>query len=217
MAFKRYGRPTYKRKRKFVRKPRSFARKVKSVINSYAEKKRQNTTWAADECDNTGRMHVMTNIAVGSTLSDRIGRQIRPQSIVYNFFVQNNAQNTSHVFTMLIFCDKQQVGDNTPLPGEVIANVGTAGAPCGLLNVNNKGRFKVLRRIQVRVEDKDSGKNLCILKGVVKLRGISTAYNGDTTVDIERNGLYALLISSAAGADDAILITGEMRMWYIDI
>lgn len=169
--------------------------------------------------DWTGRLHSFNLIAQGTSQTTRVGNKITPKMIVWRLRFYNSLQNDPRAITMIVFRDRQQVGDSAPSPSDLIspATIGTTAAPHALLNTANVGRFKILFRRTWTLEDKDSGKSSVVSIRTLRSAPVTIRFNGGNTTDIEGNGLYCLWISDGDPAADAVLMTGEIRMWYTDV
>lgn len=219
MAYvRKYPKRTYKRK---MYKPKKvFKARVANAVRSMAEKKFNILTYVDAECDWSGRMHSYNAISQGEGQQNRISRMIQPLSVYYNFCVRNDSPTLPNIVSFIWLRDSQQKGDQDPSPTDVLtaANVGGPAAPNSLLNLNNVGRFSVLRRLTMRLAINGTDSNCRIVKGYIKLRpGHNIRYNGTATTDIEKNGIYLLIISSGNPVDDDVKITGETRLCYTDL
>lgn len=196
----------------------SFAKRVKAVVlNRVAEKKHITQTYTNQEFDWDGHRHYLTEIAAGTGESGRVGRHVTPSYVSGRVFLELSSGATTSIreaWSILLVRDKQQVGDNYPTAGEIIALVGTQNAPMGLLNAANKGRFELLRRWSGTLTYHKPAEYLDIYH---KLKPMTTSYNGDNAVDIERNGLILLFISSADPIANMCYFSGHVRMWYTDV
>lgn len=217
-AFKRtYRKRRYRRR---YRKGANLAKTISRVMSGKAEKKINETLYANAECDWAGRMHTYNTIAGGTAYNQRVGRAVKPYGIGYNFTIANSNQNLPHTWSLIWFRDTQQVGDTNPTPSQLLNSsaVGTVQAPNSMLNINNRGRFKVIKRLTFCIQDRDSGLAQRVIKGYIKLRNSpEIRYNGSGSTDIERNGLYLLLISSSDPLNDDSYVSGETRMYYTDV
>lgn len=172
------------------------------------------------EFDWDGRREILDRIAQGSDEGQRIGRQITPHSVVARLeIVTATGSSTSRAtWTMFLVQDLQQVGDAHASVSEIISDIGTQNAPMGLINVNNKGRFKIHRRWQGVLNQNTvdgSVKYLNIYHKFRKPRNIR--YNGSATTDIEANGLMLVLVSSEDPANNTCYVSGNIRLWYTDV
>lgn len=218
----RRSRSTRYKKRRFRRGStrRTFGRRVQRVVRSYAEKKRVTFSLLNNEFDQDGFRSILDRVAQGTGEDQRIGRTIQPWAITARLELINNVSPSANRETWTVFLvqDYQQVGDLHAQISEIISDVGTAAAPMGLLNIANKGRFKILRRWQGVLMAQTQDRSLQYLHFYYKFKGRkSIRYNGPLTTDIEANGLMLCFVGSNTGADNALFVTGNIRMWYTDV
>jgi len=140
----------YGRRRGYGRK-RQFAGRVRRVVrNSMAEKKRLSlsTLGTPLEVDWTGRRFYLSEIAQGANEGERIGRIVSPHSFTARFALHNQETNDlkQSAWTAYLVQDMQTVGDAHAAVSEITSSTSTIDAPMGLINVHNKGRFKILKR-----------------------------------------------------------------------
>jgi len=221
--FSKYKKRPY---RKTKRTNVSFAKRVKRVIlNNVAEKKRVLHTERSAEVDWSGRRMNLSLIAQGAGEDQRIGRMVTPHSIVCKATLRNtDAVNTDRYgYQVLLVQDLQTVGDTPASVSEIISDVGTAYAHIGLLNVNNKGRFKILKRWSGNLMPLSSSSTSPTFKTFdfyykFPSRAVKNIrYNGSATTDIEANHLSLIWVTNADPANDAILLDANVRLWYSDV
>jgi len=172
------------------------------------------------EFDWSGRREILDRIAQGVGEGQRIGRVITPHSVVARLEIINSlgASTARETWTMFLVQDLQQVGDAHAQVSEMLSDIGTQNAPMGLVNINNKGRFKIHRRWQgclMNNTDAGSIKYLTFYHKFRKPRNIR--YNGPADTDIEAGGLMLVLISSADPTINACYVSGNIRLWYTDV
>ena len=86
--------------------------------------------------------------------------------------------------------DKQQISDTAP----AITDVFTSDTdPHTMLNANRLGRFDLLKRWNYTV---DSHTSSSVNFNYFTKRSFHVRYNGPTANDIEKNGLYLVIITS---------------------
>jgi len=218
----------YRRRRVFKRrfKRTGFAKRVRRVIlNSVAEKKRVLHTERSAEVDWTGRRMNLSLIAQGTGEDQRIGRMVTPHSITCRATLRNTdaVATDRYGYQVLLVQDLQTVGDTPAAVSEILSDVGTAYAHIGLMNVNNKGRFKILKRWSGNLMPTSSSSTTATYKtfdfyykfpsrAVKNLR-----YNGSASTDIEANHLSLIWLTNADPANDAVLLDANVRLWYTDV
>jgi len=211
-------------KRRLRRRTRKFPRfrsRVVRAVRSFAERKRITLTATAAEFDNTGHRVYLDQIAQGSGEGERVGRMITPYSLTAKVKIYNVGTTSSAPAAWSVFLvqDMQTVGDAHASVSEILSENGTALAPMGLMNVANKGRFKILRRWQGILGYSSSGvsaqRYLDIYYKFKKVKNIR--YNGSASTDIEANSLMLVFISDKDPTDNLTYYTGQFRMWYSDV
>jgi len=197
---------------------KNFARAVRKVVHDRVlEKKFSYQIYTGQEMDWDGHRHYLTEVGNGTGENDRVGRHITPQYLTARLWIRaTNATNSTarSAWSVLLIQDKQQVGDSYATATEIITDIGTSAAPCGLVKAANRGRFKILRRWEGTLDV--NTKNAEYLNIYHKFNGFVTKYNGTTAGDIESNGLMLLFVSSSDPADNNVLFTGHVRMWFTD-
>lgn len=218
-----YKRRNYGRRKSFRRRRggRRFGTRVRRVVRGFAERKRYLMTWATEEFDYDGHRKYLSLIAQGANEGERIGRMVTPHSFNARIQLTNimtaSAANVA-TWTALLVLDKQQVGDTPAAVSEILSNMGSTSAPMSMINVANKGRFKIIRRWQGTLYATTGQGNTAHLNIYHKFRKpANMRYNGTASTDIEANGLQFILISNRPGTDNACYATGVGRLWYTDV
>lgn len=125
----------------------------------------------------------------------RTGNSIFVRTISMKGSVEwNNTQSLPQRLRMMLIIDKQQIGDTIPDPSDVLDTTGTAFAPYSMLNDTTVGRFTILKS---RLYNISSERPVVNFNWNLNLRH-HVRYNGTTSSDIQRGGIYLLLISDAA-------------------
>ena len=209
----------YRRKRRYSRRSQPWYRKkysameiadkayrgmkyLKSVVN--VEKKIQDTSISTSPTS-SGYVTPLTQILQGDGINNRDGNSVK---VTYLGLRGNFTANDAHTLTrMIVFRDNQQIGDTTPSVSDVLQSAD----PNSFLNQNTLGRFKVL--LDRRYQNTDAGNN----KGIAFKHDLSlqhhVRYNGAAATDVQKGGLYILLVSDdAVGPNIAI----ECRVRFVD-
>nr|QGF19358.1 hypothetical protein [Antarctic circular DNA molecule] len=158
----------------------------------------------------TGFLTNLTAIAIGDSSATRTGNSILAKSINYRFKLEINSvvSGSTSVVVMLVQ-DTQQVADTNPIIADILQTVN----PQSLLNLNTAGRFKVISRKNYFLSPSSGGKGAYEVSGFHKMYS-HIRYNGATTSDTQKNGIYLLAISSEAV--NVPTITGTYRLAYHD-
>lgn len=220
MPYRRRRFASRRRKRSRFGKKRSFSRRVRRVVRAYAEKKRINYSLANNEFDWDGLRVILDRIPQGPGEGERIGRIVQPYAVTARLEILSSREEPSQRTSWTIFLvqDLQQVGDAHAAVSEIISDIGTATAPMGLINVNNKGRFKILRRWQGTLVQETEVGSIKYLHFYQKLRNAKNVrYNGTLNTDIEANGLMLVFVSSGNPTNNVTYVSGNVRFWYTDV
>lgn len=209
-----------RRSRRFARRRRFVGRVRRAVRNSIAEKKRVNYSLNNNEFDWDGLRVILDRIPQSTDEGGRVGRIVTPHAVAARLELINGVSSTAARSTWTVFLvqDLQQVGDTHATVAEIISDIGTDTAPMGLINVNNKGRFKIHRRWQGTLMHSSQPGSIKYLQFYHKFRKPrSIRYNGVLNTDIEANGLMLVFVSSGDPASDQCFVSGNVRLWYTDV
>lgn len=178
---------------------------LKGLVN--AEKKFHDVSFTLTP-STTASTQSFHAIAQGDASSDRNGNSLLAKYLRIRLNFAPHASEQSTLVRVLVVQDKHQVADNPPSYSDVVDSTG-AGID-SFLNSNTVGRFRVLhdRKYRVANDLPDVTKNLAL-----KINN-HVRYNGTTTADIQKNGLYMFLVSDQA--TNTPTITGVGRLSYYD-
>lgn len=174
----------------------------------------------------------MNGTALGTDISNRIGRKILVKSLYVRGYCQLDASSAlvtgqnvpAQMFRMIILCDLQPNGA-VPLVSDLI----TSPTPYSQLNLNNRDRFKVYVDKQFVVDplvyNTTATQSVAAfnrtIHGIKKFKRINleTVYNAGTTGligDINSGALYMFWIGSiAAGVNDGGFVLST-RVRFLD-
>ena len=142
---------------------------------------------------NTQKLWVVNAMAQGDGDNHRTGNSILCKSFAINGYMYINASQTTNSRLMIaLVLDKQQVSDTLPSVSDIFTD---QTDPSTLLNTSNLGRFKVLHRRQYTLDSNSAGNNAKQVK-VFKRLNFHTRYNGSADTDIQKDGLYLVIITS---------------------
>lgn len=140
----------YKRKRTPKKKvpKKSIAKVAKRAVLSMSEKKFHDQMFSHSPgtiWDSTGAITSLSDVAVGTSDSQRIGDRIRGQKLKLQMAMYANAAASSTV-RVIVFRWKLRYATDTPTPGAIIKNafIGTVYAPMGDYDKDNRVSFEVL-------------------------------------------------------------------------
>jgi len=222
MAYSR-RKTSYRKKRPttYRKKRSSFTSRVRRTVRQIAEHKRHLMTWTTQEADYNGHRKYLDEIPQGSGEGERIGRMVTPQSFVARLELRNTETSgaaTSYCWTAFLVQDLQTVGDGHAAVSEILSDIGGSTAPFGLVNIANKGRFKICRRWEGVLANSTQAVNIKYLSLYHKFRSPKNIrYNGTAGTDIEANSLMFVVVTGAPPGDDSIYVTGVGRLWYTDV
>lgn len=201
MAYKRFTR--YQRRRNYGRKKTSWLNKRYSV-GQMAQKALSGVSYlrglvnsetqhailtASGNINSSGSITHLTGVGQGDDKNHRTGRSILARSLYMNMQIDANAAATFTHARIIVFMDTQQIADTNP----TITDVLNSAHYLSLLNPNSGGRFKVLKNWQITLDA--STRNSITLTKYFKLYN-HVLYNGSNGADIQKNGIYVLLISN---------------------
>lgn len=179
---------------------------LKGLVNS--EKFKHDTTGSGTYSNNGSVLH-LTNIAQGDGDGQRTGNSIFVRNVSFRGTLVRASQDER--VRVMLFIDKQQIGDTIPAPTDVLTTTGTTNAVYSFLNPNTVGRFSILRS---RLYSLTADRPTIALNWNVNLRH-HVRYNGTTGSDIQRGGIYMLIISTASSGN-GITLERVCRVSYHD-
>lgn len=159
---------------------------LKGLVNSEMLKYDISTTSTA--VNSSGTIIPLSGIAQGDGDSARTGNSILIRKMLLRMQFYQNAAAANTTFKVLLFMDKQQIGDTAPAVTDVLDSASTLSP----LNSNTVGRFNVLGSWLFHTStDRDT----VVEKNFFKDLRTHIRYNGNLGTDIQKNGIYLLMIS----------------------
>ena len=138
----------------------------------------------------TGTVYALTAISNGDDAGTRTGNSILLRTLLNRIRFTKHASAVTTVVRFMLVWDTQQIGDTTPAAGDIL-QYADVDSP---LNLASSGRFKVLANKTVALSSQmpiwHSERFLKLYKHV--------RYNGAASADIQRNGLYLLVVGDQA-------------------
>lgn len=163
-------------------------RYLKSITNSERKFKGSGTVTAT--IDDAGTVQPLLELNDGPADGERTGLSVKWVDFKFRYVAKINATSqTDTQMRIILFCDKQQVSDSDTNVGNVLEGV-TTYAP-----INNKlglSRFRILYDRQISLNSVN--RSTIIVNRNFKV-SIKTRYNGIAFTDIQKNGIYLLLLS----------------------
>lgn len=210
--FRRRKQPWYKRRYNAYQlaiKAWKGLRYVKGLVNS--EMFHKDTVFSpGSTIPVNGVINHLTGLTQGDTDSGRTGNSILLRSLAYRYKLEINPSVTANTsICVILFWDKQQQGDTNPVPGDLLSTL----TPEALINLSEAGRFKIISRKNYILTPSSGGRPSVEVKGYHKLYK-HIRYNGTSSSDIQKNGLYMLLIHSEN--TNLPTIGGTVRIGYHD-
>lgn len=166
---------------------------IKSLVN--VEKKHHDVL-VDSAISATGSITNLVQIAQGDTDQTRSGNSILGQTEYIQFAVNQHASATNTFFRLMVVRDNQQISDTAPAIGDILDS--TFSSQYVVAPLNNEfgiGRFSVL--CDKRFALSANGSTSRIDKIFIPVRK-HVRYNGSATSDIQKGGLYLLLVSNEA-------------------
>lgn len=179
---------------------------IKGLIN--VEKFKFDLGIGPGSITNTASISQVSAIASGDGDAARTGNSILAKYLYINYIVNRSASSTTaaDTFRIVVVQDKEQVADTAPGYSDVYSST-TVISP---FNVNNVGRFTVLydKRHYVSSNKPQVSDQLSVPLD------FHIRYNGTASTDIEKNGIWLMLLSDTTANHPTIL--GNIRLAYYD-
>jgi len=159
----------------------------------------------------------LTDIAQGDTISGRTGNSVLVRYLNAKIWLRMRDNQPTMTRIMLVR-DKQQVGDTTPSISTVLN--GTAGPQVitSFLNRTTAGRFDILYDRTFSLAGTSTGGHTTdrLIK-INKVMRSHVRYNGTSSTDIQKNGLYLIISSDQSDASTTEpLVDYVVRVNYHD-
>ena len=156
----------------------------------------------------TANVALLNNIATGDTANTRTGISVllKYAYISLTFNRSTSATTAYSQLRMLLVQDTEQVGDTSPVYSDVMEG----GLSSSILNRDNMGRFTILLDKQLNLT---ANTPAIMVKEMVPLN-FHARYNGTASTDIEKNGVYLMLVSS--DNTNQVGVVGVCRVAYYD-
>lgn len=149
----------------------------------------------------------VSGITVGDTASNRTGVSILAKSAHIKGYLQFQSGTTGSRVIMLLVRDEQQVGDTYPIWSDIFSSDIN-----GFINNNSAGRFTILKK---QVYEQDSSIAEVTVDMWVGLDH-HIRYNGTASTDIQKGGVYLVMISNKAGGVTAPVAALNSRLTFYD-
>lgn len=211
----------YKRRVPFRRRmaKKLFASKVKRVIkNSYAERKyvqfvddsqvvSQNIQFLKNVCE----------IAQGDSQGHRTGNRVEWNSINLRWtgWADSTIPQEQSFIMCAIVVDLRQVNTTDPTFAQIWDNGGLSSDENVMLNMTNRGRFKVLYHEVVPVSAYGTGP---VCRDIyLRPRKLSSWYTASGATNIDKNGIYLMFSSNRSSVSNPPYVSYHCRCTYTDV
>lgn len=200
------------KRRRFRKKRSGMAKKALTMVRKLKrelkpEMKRKTIVVNNLDIDSTGLIQDVPRLADGTQQSARTGLDVRCKTLQLTSYIFRNAVATTTFCRLIVFVDKQQIADSKTSVADVLETVSVL-APRNQLT---KKRFRFLRDKYFFLTSTFDAR---IFRMRIKLNFIQR-YNGTATTDIEKNGIYILLLSNQATNKPSI--TYHATISYTDV
>lgn len=213
--------------RRYTRGPKtkgSLYQQVKS-LQTFArrlapEKKFLDTAISVSSIPTAGSVILINGIGENDTSDARTGRLVNVTDIMIRGFLNGDTDSTQQGFVRFALVqDKQQVADTAPTAQAIFKN---GDEVLAFPNNANISRFNVLwmskvydlKMTNIDTDDLQPRSQSVVVSGGWK-GNIKTQFNGVSGTDIEKNGLYFVILKSF-GATTTDFV-GESRVAYTDV
>lgn len=149
----------------------------------------------------------LTNITVGDLNANRTGLSVLAKSASVKGYISYPSGTTGTRVTMMIVRDDQQVADTNPLWSDI-----HSGDINGFLNPNSVGRFTILKK---QTFEQDTGIPEIHIDMFVPLDH-HVRFNGSTGTDIQKGGVFLVMISNKVAGVTAPTAALNGRLTYYD-
>lgn len=179
-------------------------RYLKGLVNS--EKFHKDTNVAGNVTPTPTVTH-LTAIATGDADANRTGNSLLVKGLSCNATLSMPAALLQARLRMVIVRDKQQIGDTAP----AFTDIFSSSTPDSLMNVTTLGRFDILYD-KVFTLSQGGNPTFSIRKYFKMYSHIR--FNGSTSTDIQKNGIYLCLVSD--DNTNPPVIASNWRIFYHD-
>ena len=200
MAYQRNYRRSFRRPQRRSAAPRSkevtwtqVAQKAWSGVQSIRKLINVEThiwdTTIGATVSSTGSVTHLTEIAIGDTKSTRTGSSVLTKDFALRFTLQKNATAVGTVVRVLIIRDKQQISDTSPGVTDILNSADVNSH----YNAQLSDRFQYLSDQTITLDADDV---LIAKQFKLNPQGLHVLFNGSSGTDIQKNGLYLVLVSN---------------------
>jgi len=154
--------------------------------------------------DTTPIVQNLAAIDQGDAQHQRSGNSIRPQYITVKGSCSIHGSSTTALLRYVILQDKQQVADTAPSYTDVFESA----SPVAFMKKTSFGRYSILKDMLIPLGSQEN--QIQKIDFTMQLNG-HIFFNGSATSDIQRNGLWLMVVSDQASNAPGILVNHRMR------
>lgn len=183
---------------------------IQSMVN--AEKQKVDVSVSTSTISSTPAVTHLTAIATGDAEGSRTANSILLKYLYINGTIQiHTSANFSRVRCVVVR-DKQQVGDTAPVYTDVFETAPSGSGTQAFLNKNTVGRFDI---IYDRTYALDAQRPQAIVSKMIPLKS-HARYNGSASTDIQKGGIYIMLVSDVTAGGNVPTVYLQARLAYYD-
>jgi len=158
----------------------------------------------------SGSVAPLTGVAQGDGDGNRTGNSIFARSLNVKGYVQHNTSGDAiQIVRVALVQDTQQIGDTAPVFSDIYEGTDVNSH----LNSETVGRFKILYN-QVLILDQV---NAPLRKFEInKAMRQHIRFNGNGAGDVQKDGIYLVMVSSQGGAANGPTLKFDSRLSYHD-
>lgn len=182
--------------------------KLRGIINSEKHQGDLSPAYSSQITNSVSAVGTnLTNIAIGDTNSTRTGLSILAKSIHVKGYVLFASGTDGTRVTMLLVRDEQQISDTQPIWSDLMS-----GDINSFINPSTAGRFTILKK---QTLEQDTGIREVHVDMFVSLDH-HVRYNASLGTDIQKGGVYLLMISNKAAGVTAPTAALNSRLTFYD-
>lgn len=185
----------------------TLASTVKNIVESLnVEKKICDKTFSS-VVDSAGSIFALHEIAQGTGNTEREGNKVKATTLSCRGNIAISSAATYSLVRLIIFKDTQQVADTAP----TVTSVLESAHPLSLYNKNTLGRFQIIEDNSYSLHTHE---NPAPMYNTHKNLMHHLFYNGTANSDIQKGGLYCIIISDQ-GTNKPVADL-RFRLRYVD-
>lgn len=158
---------------------------------------------------NTPTILNLTGIAQGDGIADRSGNSILVSYLSVRLWLSMNALASNSVIRVIVFCDKQQIADTAPTAADVLS---VSSNVLSHYNATKVGRFQIIADKCLKMNLASANQSQVIK--IARKWNKHMRYNGTAATDIEKGGLYVLVMSNEPV--NTVAFAYSIRLGYHD-